>query len=287
MAFVRGRLGLEYNTTPTDRDDGFHTGPIVAVIAAIVFVLLTINTINRFRNREMPREGLESAASTPVVAPVQPVKAEPTPPPEPVLERSDALRRPPRLRQLIDRLDTAERANDIQLAISAIEEIRVYPGGAAADLEDSLSRRLGELNLKWLWELKNAKWVTDVTIKRGDNATRIAREHGSTLASMRKLNPTIDLNLLKTGTKVKVMHLPRFILVVHLRLKTADLQLNGKFFKRYDLSGNGDAIKPGSYETTAPLSAFLAEHQLQFSSADLAELDMLVPKASTLVISEM
>lgn len=287
MAFVRGRLGIEYNTTPTDRDDGFHAGPIVMIIAAVAFVFLAINTINKFRNREMPREGLESVASTPTVVSAQPVKTEPAPPPVPVLEMPNAMRRPPRLRQLIDRLETAERTADTLLAISAIEEIRAYPGGAAADLEDKLSRRLGELNLKWLWELKNAKWVTDVTIKRGDNATRIAREHGSTLASIKKLNPTLDLNLLKTGTKIKVMHLPRFILVVHLRLKTADLQLNGKFFKRYDLTGEDNAAKPGSYETTAPLSEFLTEHKLHFSNADLTELNALVPKASTLVISEM
>ena len=116
-------------------------------------------------------------------------------------------------------------------------------------------------------------------MKRGDSASRIASEHGSTLASMRKLNEKADLNRVKIGQKLHVMNHPRFNLVVHRRSRTADLQLNGKFFKRYDLAT----------EPKAPIGArtWRESADLELKPEDRAELDVLLPKTASVTVSEM
>lgn len=295
MAFVRGRLGIEYNTTPSrDADGGIPKGFLVCAACAMLLILAATSIVRRYSGSKSEELLYENAAGKPS-ADAKPqaqaaAKTEQTPP-SPVQRSARKIEispsRSPRLAQLLDKLNVAESTNDTILAIATIEEIRRFPGGAAADLDDRLARRLGELNLKRLWELKNQKWVSDVTVRPGENATRIARAHGTTVNAIKKLNPSTDINRLKHGFKIKVMHIPRFILVVHLRMKTADLQLNGKFFKRYDLTDVKDAAKPGSYETKYPLSGFLAGHGIALSPNDMDELDTLVPHSSILVVSEM
>ena len=79
---------------------------------------------------------------------------------------------------------------------------------------------------------------------------------------------------------------PRFTIVVHRAAKYADLTLKGKFFKRYDIIAPVRA-EEGNYETPAKLKAFLAEKGIALSPADRAELDMLVPAKSSLLVSEL
>lgn len=292
MAFVRGRLGIEYNTTPANRDEGFRKGPLVAATLGIAVVLLAANTISRKLRKEDARS----------LAPVLEIVVEPQSKPGKSVAKDVPAKplggtiaktlpaangRPPRLKQLFDRLEIAEKSGNIDVAIAAIEDIRAYPGGAAADVDDRLARRLGKLNLRRLWELKDPRWVTEVTVRPGDNATRIARANGTTLAAVKKLNETENIDLVKSGTKIKVMRLPRFILVVHLRLKTADLQLNGKFFNRYDIAGAAPDVKSGSFEIKGSAANFLSSHGLVFDKETSKELDTLMPNSSILVVSEM
>ena len=79
---------------------------------------------------------------------------------------------------------------------------------------------------------------------------------------------------------------PRFTIVVHRAAKYADLTLKGKFFKRYDIIAPVHAAE-GNYETPARLRAFLAEKGIALAPADSAELDMLVPAKSSLLVSEL
>ena len=141
-------------------------------------------------------------------------------------------------------------------------------------------------SIRRLFVGKNRQWVKEVVVKRGDSATRIASENGSTLASLLKLNELPSADRLRIGQKLDVMDHPRFTIVVHRAAKYADLTLKGKFFKRYDIIAPVRA-EEGNYETPARLRAFLAEKGIALSPADSAELDMLVPAKSSLLVSEL
>ena len=183
------------------------------------------------------------------------------------------------------RLDEAERRNDIDMAVSTIEQLRALPGSPAADLDDSLARRLGVLNVKRLFELKNAQWVKTVVVKRGDAASRIAAENGSTLASLARLNGG-NVDKIAIGRKLYVMDHPRFNLVIRRRTRTADLSLNGKFFQRYDLDGEVSG-NPGAYEMTANPRAVWRALGVSFKPADRTELETLLPSGAQVLVSEL
>lgn len=282
----RGAYGIEWSDRP--RDEGpSPLGRIVFAVLLVALISFGCTLFARFRaSRARAVEDSElalmmksvepapsEAVEEPAPQPVDVVETEPPPPP-PTVSRPE--RRPPKVRNLLMRLEEAEKARDVEMAISTIETLRAIPGAPAADLDNALARRLGVLNTKRLFELKSALWIETVTVKSGDSASRIASEHGATLASVVKLNGPIDK--LKIGQKLYVLNHPRFNLVVHRLARIADLQLNGKFFKRYDLT-DVSALKDGAFEWR--------EVQLKMEKSEKAELDLLLPKATSVLISEM
>jgi len=198
---------------------------------------------------------------------------------------SDMAKRPVKLRNLLMRLEEAEKRRDAEMAVSTIEQIRALPGSPAADLDDSLARRLGTLNVRRLFDLRNAQWVKQVTVKRGDVASRIAYENGSTLASLARLNGG-NVDKVVIGRKLYVMDHPRFNLVIHRRTRTADLSLNGKFFKRYDIPGDVSG-KEGTYEFPANPKTFWRSLGVEFKMDDRAELELLMPAKASVIIAEL
>lgn len=202
----------------------------------------------------------------------------------------DIGRRPTKVRSLLLKLDEAAKSGDLEMQISAIEQIcALPPNEAAPDIASDLIPRLGRLNWSWLFDRHNPQWVGEVTVKRGDSATRIAQEHGSTLASLMKLNGLSDANRLAVGGNVKVMNHPRFNIVAHKRLRAVDLYLKGKLFKRYLLPDAAPEMKcaPGDYRTPANLRDFLRRMGIALDAADTAELDMLVPKDSSFNVTAL
>jgi len=125
-----------------------------------------------------------------------------------------------------------------------------------------------------------------VVVRRGDSATRIASENGSTLASLLKLNEMPSADRLRVGQTLNVMDHPKFTLVVHRAAKYADLSLKGKFFKRYDVIAPVRASE-GNYETTAQLRAFFAEKGISFAPGDRAQLEVLLPAKTPVLVSEL
>lgn len=283
----RGTYGVEWSNRP--RDEGpSPLGLIVFAVLLVALVSFGCTLFARFRaNRARAVEDGELAVvmrtaespvpevrEAPAPQPVDVAQEEPPPPPPPTVSRPE--KRPPKVRNLLMRLEEAEKARDVEMAISTIETLRAIPGSPAADLDNALARRLGVLNTKRLFELKSALWIDTITVKSGDSASRIASEHGATLSSVVKLNGPIDK--LKIGQKLYVLNHPRFNLVVHRLARIADLQLNGKFFKRYDLT-DVSTLKDGAFEWR--------EVSLKMKPADKAELDLLLPKATSVLISEM
>lgn len=262
---------------PKDRESSglIRIGIIVAVLA---LVSLSWTMVKRVRNRlSAPEEELIAAnqpASTNQTAVVVPFDSTAV---VKIDHPSSLAKRPAKLRNLLMRLEEAEKRHDIEMAISTIESIRSLPGSPAADLDNSLARRLGVLNMRRLFVLKSAQWVTTVEVKRGDTASRIASDRGSTLASLAKLNGG-NVSSLRIGQKLTVLNLPRFNLTVHRRMRTADLFLNGKFFKRYDLT-KVDGLKEGAFEWR--------ECNLGLNPSDKAELKMLLSSATSVLVSEI
>ena len=216
---------------------------------------------------------------------VRPATDEPPPVIEPAVRRAVTEKRPARVRNLLLRLEEAERRRDVEMAVSTIEQIRALPGSPAADLDDALARRLGVLNMKRLFERRTPLWVRQVEVRRGDTASRLAAENGSTFASFARLNGG-NVEKIRLGAKLYVMDHPRFTLVIHRRARTADLLLKEKFFKRYDLAKEPTG-KAGAYELPRGSLAFWRSLGVAFKAPDQTEIDLLMPVGSSVLISEM
>ena len=279
MSLARGRFGIEYDPRKLEPESsGF--GWVAVVVAFAALISLTLVVVKRMRNAETDAV---SVSETPVVASVP--TALPATSQVFKASREVVSRRPPRLRNLLMRLEEAERHGEVEMAVGTIESIRALPGSPAADLDDALARRLGALNIRRLFDLRCAQWVKTVVIRRGDSASRIAAENGSTLASLARLNGG-SVEKIRLGAKLYVMDHPRFNLVLHRRTRIADLSLNGKFFKRYDLQSEVRA-KDGAYEVPERRRGFWEVFGPAFGKVDRAELDMLLPAGASMLVSEL
>ena len=290
----RGKFGIEYD--PRQREsDSSGLGWVFLVVALVALVSLAWTLIGRIRQGKADA-ALVEAVGQEFVDPAREdgqavrdasraatnsasVLSTPT------VKTDNLQKRPQKVRNLLMRLAEAERRRDVEMAVTTIEAIRALPGSPAADLDDALARRLSTLNIRRLFEQKNPQWVKTVKVKRGDSASRIAFENGSTLASFAGLNGG-DINKVLVGAEVYVMNHPRFNLVIHRRMRTADLSLNGKFFRRYDLVGDV-AAKEGAYEMTASPKAFWKALGAQFKASDSTELETLLPVGAPVLISEL
>ena len=288
MSLARGRFGIEYDPRKLEPESsGF--GWVAALVAFAALVSLTLVIVKRVRNGEKLPEGVEIAAAEsatrPAAADVPQKPVETNEAPGAVVRDTEFSRRPTKVKNLLMRLKEAEKSHDVEMAISTIESIRSLPGSLAADLDDALARRLGALNIRRLFDLRCAQWVKTVEIRRGDSASRIAVENGSTLASLARLNGG-NVERIRLGAKLYVMDHPRFNLVIHRRTRIADLSLNGKFFKRYDLQGEVKA-KDGVYEIPERRRGFWDVFGPAFGKADRSELDMLLPAGASMLVSEL
>ena len=263
-------------------------GWVFALVAIVAFISLTWTFVKRIRSHaEEPEvEIVQKTDSAPIAdTDAAPDAAAESVLPAPVVEQTEVAKRPPRVRNLLMRLEEAERKRDVEMAVSTIETIRALPGSPAADLDDSLARRLGTLNIRRLFELRSGQWVKEVEVRRGDSASRIAAENGSTLASFARLNGG-KIDKIIVGAKLYVMNHPRFNLVIHRRTRIADLSLNGKFFKRYDLQDEVKA-KAGAYEIPERKRTFWDKVGVQLGPDDRAELEALLPIGAPVLVSEM
>ena len=256
-------------------------GWVAVVVAFAALISLAVVVVKRVRSDEPVPETLEiSVAATVPQAVVLTNEA-----PQAVVRDTEFSHRPTNVRNLLMRFEEAEKAKDIEMAVTTIESIRSLPGSPAADLDDSLARRLGALNIRRLFEVRSAQWVKAVTVGRGDSASRIAVENGSTLASLARLNGG-NVDRIRVGAKLYVMDHPRFNLVLHRRTRIADLSLNGKFFKRYDLPGEVRA-REGAYEIPERRKLLWDRLGSAFKSDDRAELEMLLPTGAPVLVSEL
>ena len=293
MSLERGKFGIEWNARQDERKSSW-LGWVFLSVGLLALVSFSVTVVRRVRSsaadEAQERPPVESAAHAPAApgpAPASAVAAHPPPPaaiPEEVKEAVTERQRPVAVRNLLLRLEEAERQRNVEMAASTIEKLRALPGSPAADLDDALARRLGALNIRRLFEKKTPLWVKQVEVRRGDTASRIASENGSTFASLERLNGG-NVEKIRVGQRLSVMDHPRFTLVVHRRARTADLMLKDKFFKRYDLTREPTG-KAGTYEL-AKGASFWKSLGVSFKMPGQTEIDLLMPAGATVLISEM
>lgn len=283
MSLTRLKYGIETDSKERNND---HPGlgwivVAIVVIAAISFIITVIGRISS-------ASAEPQSATIPAVTIKEPEKKPSTALKNvPPVEIGDIDGRSPKVRSLLLRLEKCTESGELEMQISTIEQIRDMHAADTADIAEELLPRLGQLNLSWLFDKNNPRWVAKVKVKSGDTASRIAAEHGSTLSSLMKLNGISDAHRLKVGSELKVMSHPRFYLVFRMRLRALDLYLNGKIFKRYFLTGNSEdaRIEPGDYKTPANLGDYLRRVNLKLRHDDIEELNMLVPRNTRFNVS--
>ena len=285
MSFARGRFGIEYNTASRDDDS---KGLLPAALAAVFLVALASlvwTIVSHYVRKGGAGDGESAAAETVLQQSEAPPAGPPVemPSPEPLPLNGDG-KRPAVVNNLLLRIEEARNKRDLAMEASTIEQLRSLPGSPAADLDNSLAKRLGYLNVSKLFGGRPSSWTTEVVVKRGDNAVRIAREHGSTLESLKRLNGG-DVDRLKVGQRLTVMDHPRFSLAVRRRQRTADLSLNGKFFKRYYLVADVTAGN-GAYEVADGVRRLFQEKGVVLAEADRKELEALLPRGTPVLIAE-
>lgn len=316
MSFKRGKFGVEYDSARRDGGDRHLLTWAVGAVAvlAVVSVITARGCVKRVKipsiipppvttTSELTRPPAEDPPS-PSETPAASTVAENPPPPAtsekpPSDTMTEALPEPARLvrkwignsagrpaveRTLLEKLLEAERAYNAKLALDTIERLRQRP--AMADLDGPLARRLGTLNLQWLLSSRPSPWTTVAVTRRGDTYHRIAREHGTTLAAVLKLNNVKPDAKPEPGSRLRVLEFPRAAIVVHVQTKLADVSLNGKFFKRYYAS-TGPGTKVGSYPVTreaGPRTRF-KELSIVFTPSDLDEIAMLLPPGASIAVA--
>jgi LysM repeat protein len=241
-----------------------------------------------FSRKSGGKDDTGSSSTVPVPASPKPILS-----PSPAVKQAlswaeNASGRSARERTLLLRLADAERQGRLGIAIDTIEQLRARP--SMADIDDKLARRLGDLNVKRLFSGESVPWVAEVAVRRGQSLHRIAKEHGTTVAAVCRLNGLAPSAKLDVGRHLRILEFPRAALVVHKQTRHADLMLNGKLFKRYYVSV-GDNTPPGAYPiTNAPdkgLRSRFAELGIRVVADDMKELDMFLAPGSSLTVSEM
>ena len=284
MAFECGKYGIYYNP---ERDEE-ESSPLSLAIKLIVAAALIVISVSIFRGCSK-KDSLSDAvfvlkAPDTVRAPSQTnIIDKSVANSEPIkIKVNNYDNRPAQLRTLMMRLESSSSSDD---QISTIEKIRALPGNPAADNDNELARLLGRLNTEKLFVRKHSSWVITVIVKSGDNATRIAQRYGTSVELLKKLNSLKSENMLKLGQKLYVMNHPRCSLTINKNAKIADLNLNGKFFKRYDLK-KAPIAKSGAYELSARRQETWTALGAEFSPADLKEINMIIPAGSNIIISD-
>ncbi len=306
--YRRGKYGIEIKVTTRKSGPGMLQFVLMAGLALVAIAFFSFRGC--FRHREVPKPVPPpvsivrpvSDARPPIVAPAsqqQPSMPE-LPPDEPEDEvksepgGSDVVRglagknenRPPAVRALLDRLEAADQQGNVVLQIDTLEKLR-QNRDAIADIDDLLARRLGNLNRKLFLDGKTNPWVTAYAVRSGDTVHQIAREHGTTVAAVLLLNGVGDPRRLRLGQSLRIPNHPKTKLKVHAASQIADLEINGKFFRRYDVAVPKDA-ELGERTVTRKdgegARQLIEKSKVRFSEADLKEIALMMPPGSSIVL---
>ena len=82
------------------------------------------------------------------------------------------------------------------------------------------------------------------------------------------------------------MNHPRMTLGVNLMSGAADLNLNGRFFRRYDIAPPPAGVKPkaGIHKVEKDAKSLLRRLGVSFKVKDMVEIDSLMPKGAMVTV---
>ena len=113
MSLARGKFGIEYDPRKMEPETP-GLGWIIVLVAFAAFISLSWALVKRVRDTSEPvPEPVEEVVARPVASPVvtaQVFKA----------SSESILRRPTKLRNLLLRLEEAEKAHDVEMAVTTI-----------------------------------------------------------------------------------------------------------------------------------------------------------------------
>lgn len=286
MSLARGKFGIEFDPL---RGDEAPSGRGLLIFAAVLIVLIsfTVTLVKRLGAND-EELALERAERAPVTEAAKAVPASlPAPPLAPAVppEKAALASRSRTMRNLLMRLTEAERDRDLSRQVETIELLRALPGNPAADIDHLLVKRLGRLNYRWMFGDENSPWTSRLTPRRGNSAERIAKEQGMTLAALLKLNHWRSTDELRPNESVRVFNRPNFVLIVHRRSRLAELMLDGKLFKAYELA-QVPRVESGLYQATDDLKQQFTKLDLAFTAPAQSELKLFLLASAPILIAE-
>ncbi len=286
MSLARGKFGIEFDPL---RGDEAPSGRGLLIFAAVLIVLIsfTVTLVKRLGANDEELT-LERAERAPVTEAAKAVPASlPAPPLAPAVppEKAALASRSRTMRNLLMRLTEAERDRDLSRQVETIELLRALPGNPAADIDHLLVKRLGRLNYRWMFGDENSPWTSRLTPRRGNSAERIAKEQGMTLAALLKLNHWRSTDEMRPNESVRVFNRPNFALIVHRRSRLAELMLDGKLFKAYELA-QVPRVEPGLYQATDDLKQQFTKLDLAFTAPAQSELKLFLLASAPILIAE-
>ncbi len=286
MSLARGKFGIEFDPL---RGDEAPSGRGLLIFAAVLIVLIsfTVTLVKRLGAND-EELALERAERAPVTEAAKAVPASlPAPPLAPAVppEKAALASRSRTMRNLLMRLTEAERDRDLSRQVETIELLRALPGNPAADIDHLLVKRLGRLNYRWMFGDENSPWTSRLTPRRGNSAERIAKEQGMTLAALLKLNHWRSTDEMRPNESIRVFNRPNFALIVHRRSRLAELMLDGKLFKAYELA-QVPRVEPGLYQATDDLKQQFTKLDLAFTAPAQSELKLFLLASTPILIAE-
>ena len=84
---------------------------------------------------------------------------------------------------------------------------------------------------------------------------------------------------------VRVFNRPNFVLIVHRRSRLAELMLDGKLFKAYELA-QVPRVEPGLYQATDDLKQQFTKLDLAFTAPAQSELKLFLLASAPILIAE-
>jgi len=153
---------------------------------------------------------------------------------------------PPQVRELLDKANTAEQANNLLEARQLL--LRLLRMGEADELRPFIERKLGAIHASLYLTNRPAPGKTIHALAAREKIGKIAQQYGCTLEYLLHVNNIQKPESLQIGKKLMVLQNPSFELLISKRDSMAVLLYNRGFFKRYPLLMHEGTPPPkGSY----------------------------------------
>jgi LysM repeat protein len=139
----------------------------------------------------------------------------------------------PQIRELFDKANTAEQANNLLEARQLL--LRLLRMEEASELRPFIERKLGAIHASLYLTNRPAPGKTIHTLAAREKIGKIAQQYGCSLEYILHVNNIQKPETLQIGKKLMVLQNPSFELLISKRDSMAVLFFNKGFFKRYPL----------------------------------------------------